>query len=296
MFRPLLLLSLVGGVCAEDAFTPPLIGYLFADGVRPMVGSPGAARILPPLAIETAFGKVAMAPGHQFGIASLLEGGRLALVRFGIEPVLHEIADTIPAFELVAFNRAGTAVAVYSAECGCIQVITGLPHEPVLSNSIEVSSVTAMALSGDGSKVAYSRESETVTSVGEHWPVNATALAYSPDDSTLAMVDAERKSVSLADTEIRLLADGLNGPAGIWFADSATVLLADGPAVRAIHIETGEINSTECPCRASVVEPTAMPGVFRVSGLAHGSAWILERTEENSRALFVPEQALENEQ
>jgi hypothetical protein len=296
MFRAIVVLSLAGVLQADDAFSPPLIGYVFDGGVRQMVGSPGAARVLPPLALDVPIAKIALAPGRPFAIASLTDGSSLALVRFGAETGTPAIAESVKAFDSAAFNRTGTAVAVYSAECGCIQVVTGLPNEPVVAQRIDVTGVTAMALSNDGLVVAYSRESETVTTAGRSWPVSATALAFSPDDSSIAVVDGTRKSISIAAAELTHITDGLAEPTAASFVDPTTLLVADGRFVRAIDISTAQVDSTECFCKVSLIEQTAMKHVFRISDLAHGAVWILERSDQSSRAVFVPVQSEESEQ
>ena len=296
MFRAIVVLSLAGALQADDAFSPPLIGYLYDGGVRQMVGSPGAARVLPPLAVDVPIARIALAPGSPFGIASLTDGASLAVFRFGLETGTTAIADSVKAFDSAAFNRAGTAAAVYSAECGCIQVVLGLPNEPVVAKRIDVAGVTAMALSSDGSVVAYSRESETATTAGKSWPVSATALAFSPDDSSVAVVDATRKSVSIAGAELTQIADAFAEPTAVSFIDATTILVADGRFVRAIDISTAQVDSTECFCKASLIEQTAMKHVFRISDLAHGAVWIFERSDQSSRAMFIPVESAESEQ
>jgi hypothetical protein len=297
------LLIFAMAACGDDTFAPPVLGYLADGGFRRVVGTPGAARILPPLPIDAELERAALAAGRHFGLVSLREGTSLHVLRFEMNSsssdtaaLTGSIEGTYPSFDAVVFSRSGSAAAVYSAACNCIQVINGLPAQPVVARRIEVAGVRAIAVNHDGSAIAYSDGTDTIASNGQRWPVPAVSLAFSPDGTSLALVDGSRKTLWVVRdfagaAELHAITgagDAFTDPGAVLFADPSTILVADGRAIRAVDAASRQIVSTDCPCKASLIEPMAVEHVFRISDAAHGAVWIYEKTEQAGRTFFVP--------
>ena len=304
MIRKLSMSLLVGvGMCsASDAFTPPLIGYVAgpSNEVRAIVGTPGAARVTFPVALPQGIDRIALAPGRTFGLASMTETESVVVLHsLNTQPAASLIVGAAKNFHRAAFSTSGKAVALFSRECGCVQTITGLPDAPAVSRTINVAErdILALATNDDASVIAYSSTGELARYDGDSvstWPVSARWLALSSDALTLAVVDADRRTVSTlrAGEWSATLAEG--DPVAVTFAGLSSMVVADSSAgVRLIDTSAGSVTLVECACTPGTAEPTSLNDAFRITGLDTRAVWLLHVAETGSRIVFVPVQQAE---
>jgi hypothetical protein len=125
----------------------------------------------------------------------------------------------------------------------------------------------------------------------------ADALSFDSAGERLLAVDKTARKIhtltSLADapvlTELLSERDGLLSPSAAAFADNGAILVADADAgILAWNEADRTVRSVACLCKPSVVERTATPGLYRLSGFDHGAVWMLDASAETPRSFFVP--------
>ena len=141
---------------------------------------------------------------------------------------------------------------------------------------------------GDNAEVAvYSPDTRAVNLL------SADALSFSPDGTSLALVDSPGKTVSVLQegnlVQVATEQNGIVDPAALAYLDANRIVLADRQSrVHLIAIDTGRVTSVDCPCKPSAVEPTSVENTFRISDIASGALWIVQLTDEGVRAMFIP--------
>ena len=294
----------------QDTFTPPLIGYVAGESgkaVHAIVGTPGAARVLPPLPLPPGITRVALAPGRPFGIASLDGVESLVLLHsLNTEPAASVIIGAMKSFDRAVFSAGGRAAVVYGRECGCVQAVTGLPEAPqVRTISMTDQEVIALAVNDDASLVARAIAGELAlfrSNAVQTWSITAASVAISADSAALLVLDSDRKSVSLvrdpggAAEWLPVLAEG--EPVTVGFLGAATSLVVGDAVsgVRLIDSSTGQVTAAECACRPTAIERTAITDTYRLTGLDAGTVWLLRTTDSETRTLFVPVQRLDSQE
>jgi hypothetical protein len=307
MFRTIGCVLLLASLCdASDAFTPPVIGYVAgqpANEVRAIIGTPGAARVTLPLPLPSGITRVAVAPGRTFGIASMQDVESLVLLHsLDTEPAATLIVGAMKSFDRAVFSPSGKAAVVYGAECGCVQTISGLPGEPEVRTvgALDREAI-ALAVSDDASIVVRALIGELAVFRGDAvqtWPVTAPSLALSADANTLAVLDSEKKAVSLvrdpAGAAEWSLVSAEGEPVAVGFTGSASLVIGDAVAgIRIIDNSSGQTIAVECACKPTSIERTAVENAFRLTGLDAGAVWLLQTGESEARMIFVPLQRLE---
>jgi hypothetical protein len=294
---------------AEDSqFARPKIGFVFDNDSRKiwtLSGMPGAALVTSPVALDFELDRALVSSTLSFAIASTPDARNLKLIRL-LEsgPVVTSIPDSVGMFDLGSLSRAGKSAIVYQSGCRCVQVFSGLSDAPQLARTVTLaqddSIVQAVAVTDDAAKFAiatrtgysgeiaiYSADTRSTN------PIPADALSFSPDGASLAFVDALQKTVSvLKDGNLIPLAteqNGIDSPAAIAFASAGRIVVADrGSRVHVIATDSARVVSVECPCKPSTLQATSVEDTFRISEIASGSLWIVQLTDENARAMFIP--------
>lgn len=297
MVRFATLLFIATGVClASDAFTPPLIGYVAGNvsEVRAIVGTPGAARVTRPLPLPEGVERIVLAPGKTFGIAFMADTESAVLLHsLDTQPAASVIPGAMKSFDRAQFSGSGKAVALFGRECECVQAITGMPDQPTLARQLSVTGrdIVALAVSDDASVIAYSSAGEVARYDGESfstWNGTARALTLSADASTLAVVDADRRTVATVRAgEWTTIADEAD-PIAIAFIPGFLLVADASSGAWKIDLASGVRTLIECPCKPTAAEPTALQSAFRLTSLDSGVVWLLHVTEEGGQAVFVP--------
>jgi hypothetical protein len=161
--------------------------------------------------------------------------------------------------------------------------------------------VQALAIADDASRFAIARrtgDSSVIAIYSQEtssdYPLSADALSFSPDGNSLALVDTARKVVSMLRdgnvSEIATDREGLNTPIAASFASGDRIVIADRESrIYVVTTDRSRAASLACPCMPTAVEITSIADTFRISELASGALWIAQISDENARALFIPE-------
>ena len=313
MFRSLILLSVAVSIACSPArgedshFNRPGIGFVFDAGsrqIRPLSGTPGAALAIAGVPLDFTLDRALVSSARSFAIAATPDSDRLKVIRLTEnEPVVTSIPDSAGTFDLGAFSRTGKAAVIYQSGCRCVQIISGLPDAPQVARTVRLndeSVVQALAVADDAGKFAIATRSGDNAEVTVYSPdthsvnlLSADALSFSPDGTSLALVDTAGKTVSvLQDGNLIQVATEQNGianPAALAFADANRIVIADRESrVHLIALDTGRVTSIDCPCKPSTVEPTSVENTFRISDIASGALWVVQVTDESARAMFIP--------
>lgn len=124
--------------------------------LRPVVGVPGAAALGDPISLPSDLTRIEISPTQTYLLAERGANQELALLSLGAGGTGPEltISGTFPRSTRIEFSISGSAAALYSASLQSVQVITGLPDSPQVSQQFNVSSLpaslTALAVSDDG--------------------------------------------------------------------------------------------------------------------------------------------------
>jgi hypothetical protein len=280
--------------------------------VRAILGVPGAAMLSGPVALPRGVESVYFPPGENY---ALLEqsAGSMGLVRFSGEAAsaLVAVAGTISRPEIVSFSPRANAAAVFSAEAGRLQIISGLPESPQLSRDLSAADlpdgIEMLALADDGMTLLAGASDGQVLVLRAG---NAPELLYSAGDlggiafapgSTNALVFDRNGSRAILLQNVasapstRVLAEGLTGLSG------AIVLQFDGGAAIAgavnakqlsrIDLQTLHVDQIALPVGLTMLQPLRLAHRFLVSAQGAEPAWILDTSEEAGAVYFVPRQA-----
>ena len=308
-------------------FAPPLMGYVFDRSlgrIRTVVGIPGAARVTDPVKLDFKLEHALLGAGGALAIASISGGVALTVVgALDSQPTAVLVENSMPDFDLGAFNGPGSAAILYGTGCKCIQVIGGLPDSPRVSRNIDSTSlpgaVLALAVSDDQSiaavAVASSEDGSSPSRIllfdlnGDSTPppiiTSASSLAFTPNGKDLVVTDAPGGSVSLAlnaggvvnvaSASVSAGGDAISNPGAIAFTNDGLLLIADRAGlVHVIDLQTKERRSAGCSCRPDSMERMKDKSTYRLTGIEAGAVWILDTSGASPRTLFVPLDALAN--
>jgi hypothetical protein len=310
MFRRLALLLALPllGLAQEPAFVVPLLGHVFdanANALRPMLGTPGAARVAAPVAIEVPLSNAAVRGSS--GLALVPDLGLYSL-GMGQEITSLKISDAIPSFEVASVSLSGGTAVAYSKECQCLQVVTGLPGEPSVARTIPFQTegaVQALSVSNDGQLVAVSVwnpevEGQTATgtvSLFRGDQVQILSETRSPGVSFgaqhLTWIEPSRATAVVYQLETGeqsdVAADGEGEPAlAAFLTDTRLVLGTRMGSLTVVDLASGERKSAQCACRPEMAERLLARGLYRLTGMKTGAVWVLVAEEAEIRTFFIP--------
>lgn len=155
--RFLLIAGLAGSTLpADTTLKGPVLGYVLdgrSQAIRPVNGIPGAAHVGTPLALPFAVARAAFSSNGDFALVVAAEAEDLLLVRNLEAPVVSRLAGAIWP-ERMVLNGDNSAALLYTSEPRRLQVVRGLPNNPVAGPMLDLSSltgtVTALALDREG--------------------------------------------------------------------------------------------------------------------------------------------------
>jgi hypothetical protein len=209
-------------------------------------------------------------------------------------------------------SSSGRSALLYSSQCDCVRVLSDLRDTPKLTRTIALpqgSEVRALAMAERTGIIAiavnkvllYNTESDSpITELA----VAADALAFDGAGERLLAVEKAARRVHLvsgfgespAITEVLSERDGLSAPSAVAFGTGDTVLVADTDAGVIVWNEPNRTaRLIECLCKPSALEPTAISGLYLLSGLEHGAVWLFDSSAEIPRTFFVPAKRIDEE-
>lgn len=292
----------------------PTLGYFFDSaqaGIVPIWGIPGAATVGQPLELGLEFVKAAVAPQQDYALAEANGEPGLLVVRldpasFSRQPVPQALTGA----ERIVFSPGGTSVALYDRSAGRIQVLTGMPAEPVVSAEVDLAGIAGapatLAVSDDG-QVILVADSEGYVSVltagGESRYVmaagEASALAFLHNSHDAVIADRARNMVYLVRDvtgalEARSLAgerDGVSGPLAVEASrDNLRVFIAnaESSSVVALDLATGLATLVPCPYPVTGLRRLSGNAVFALSEPSDGPLPLFDGDSSEPRIVLVP--------
>ena len=318
MFRSLLVFgaALVMLRADDNQFVRPKIGFAFDASlrqIRPLSGTPGAALAVAGVPLDFDLDRALISSALSFAIAAPPDSDHLKLIRlFETGPAVTPIPDSLNSYDLGSLSRIGKAAIFYQSGCRCVQVVSGLPDAPQVVRTITLAQdaavVQALAVADDARAFAIATRTGDSGEISLYGPDShvsiarpADALGFSPDGLTLAVADAPAKTISILRdanlVEIATERDGISNPAGVAFASSNRMVVADRESrVHVIAAETGRVVAVDCSCKPSAVETMSIEDTFRISDIASGALWIVQLTGSSGRTIFIPVDRSESRQ
>jgi len=290
----------------------PLLGYLLDPAeasLRPVWGVPGAATLGAPVALSVRWARAAVAPTHDYLLAQVEGEPDLALLSLEAAPAAPQrIPGALENPDRMVFSPAGTAAVLHRSSDGTIQVLAGLPREPVLAGRFTIpgdaGALTALAVSDDARAVLAALaggETALFTAEGRSrrvgLPGAASALAFfrGSHDAVIAS-RAERTVYLLRDAggadEITALAregDGVDDPVAVetsW--DGRRVLVANAASLLVVDLAGGVLWPIPSPSRITGLHRLAGNAVFRLEEPGAGPLAVLDADASEPRVVFVP--------
>ena len=317
-----LALASSGSVFAQSALSGPLLGFVFdaqAQGIRPILGVPGAATLGATLNVGTTLVAGAVSTREDY-ILSFTTDPFLLVVQSAddsISTVANSAIATLP--DLIAISPAGSAAALFYRQAASVMVVTGLPSAVNVASTIDISafpnSLDTLAVTNDGQFVLAGFPEDTTPGEqkGEVFLIpadgsgprsiltvgHASAIRLLNKSADLLVTDDVNSSLTritdvagAASVAQQFGADaGIAGPFAVQpAADDQTFLVAAQSSTVAL-IDANGAAPVLLPCTCTPTGLHALRGgnVFQLTGTADGIIWIFDWTDPtNPRFLFVP--------
>jgi hypothetical protein len=162
MLRALVLTSLAGAVlqAQQSRVEGPVSGYVFdssAQGLRPILGVPGASLFGKPVDFGFAISSAYAAPRQDAALVVAADGSLHVFALDRGTAAEQTIQNLVSSPQRVLFSPSGTSAAIFAG--GSIEVVTGLPNSPGVSGGVDLPAGTvpdSLAVSDDGSVLLVS--------------------------------------------------------------------------------------------------------------------------------------------
>jgi hypothetical protein len=304
MSYKLLAFLFAASLFAQGRIDGPIVGWIWdAGSARPVLGIPGAAILGERLQAELAWTRAAVSPNGDYILAISAEQGLLYLVstRSG---ALREVEGVAGGADDIVLSPGGRSALLHYRAENRIAVLAGLPEQPNLAGSLDVSVEGApdtLAISDDASvAVAGFRDQRALLAFdvdGNRWKVpyegaarHVSFIEGRPDALVAGENGLWRLNDVAGNVESRLLWE-TSAMCAAATPDRRHVILIDGAdAVVILSLESGVVRRLE-----SGVKPTTLArmaeNVFRISDFDSGPLWILDMAGADPRILFVPADA-----
>ncbi|MCL6543787.1 MAG: hypothetical protein K6T61_01045 [Bryobacteraceae bacterium] len=316
------LLALIpgGGLCGQDqnevrTVRGPVMGFLYDrnTGIRPVLGIPGAATLGAAVLSPSGIRAAGLAPGGDYAVAVLSEGGTVALVRNLSHAPQAAVLEAPSSPTRIAFSPDGSAAAFYYAPLGRVEVYQGLPDNPELAWSSELS-----ALEGELEELALSAGGRMILAAGSGEPCPVWIIDPEQGQRLIRWTEAKAKLAFLNRREAAVIADG--GTGKLWLAEDLKhqpsfsplggampeisrpaavavdpldrrvfVAVQDPPGVVGLSLTGEETLRLACPCTPGTLDRLGESAAFRLSEEASAPVWLLDAGGAAPRIVFVPE-------
>ncbi|HUI76382.1 MAG TPA: hypothetical protein VLY24_00665 [Bryobacteraceae bacterium] len=285
----------------------PISGYVFdstAQGLRPIMGVPGASLFGAPLNFGLAVSSAYAAPRQDAAFVVAADG---SLHVFSLDrgaATEQSVPYLANSPERVVFSPAGTAAAIYGA--GSIEVVTGLPGSATVSGGLDLPAGVApdsLAISDDGSVILVSANKaiELYGSFADMGKLMSTAggamVAFSSGGHDAAINDPNGAGIVLyrdltgaGVSQVIAAPDStITAASALAFStDGKSLLLASssGKSVTTIDLAAGARNAIACSCSPNTL--ARMGNLFRLNDLGADPVWLLDTRANEPRIVFVP--------
>jgi hypothetical protein len=287
---------------SEDGLRVPSLGAVYDPTgavLRSISGVLGAAVVEPGVPPGFEIAQIAISNELRFALATSATDGLVRLVRTtGGKAEPQIIAGTMTAIDGIVLSPSGSAAMLHSSKLSLIQVLTGLPGNPVVKGEFSSAAlgdaVAAGAVSDDGNEVLFPGGSlwridmrtasarvlgaaAAAVSFGERSheaiAVSRSGDVYRLDDATATYVGHVDRTDPVAS---RVSADGSR--AYVAFADGALASLAFSGA---------DVKVLSCGCRPSGLDRVSSD-VFRITADPSSALLFFDASQAEPRLRFVP--------
>ena len=296
-----------------SAIAQPALGYSFdsaAAAIRPIWGIPGAALPSDPLSLNVPLASAAVY--DQLGIALVVSGAdqSVQLAVLNASPAtLSPLNGAMTAPDRMVFSASGTAAALYSVANSHLQVVTGLPGSPVVSEvpAANLRNPLALAVSDDGSHLlaAYgTTDSDPVwllsaDGAAVQLPLSGTtaALAFDAGRQNAAFVTLSGDVILASGlygqasyTVIQPGGDATSAPVAVRFsaAGDRVFVATQSGALAVISASAGLLSRASCQCAPTGLIPSASQSLFRLNEVSGNPVLLFDATSPDTRVWFVP--------
>ncbi len=305
----------VTGFPNAGPMTAPVLGFIAGDGptqVRVIVGIPGSASFTTDISLSSSKSRVSIPPLQQYVLTETEVPQALTVVAFsGVNPGSPAlISGALPGADLVSFSPSGTTAVLYFSASQRLQVIAGLPAQPIVARDVVVSGSVApfrtIAVSNDASLVVGTTVDTVVvvaasglaqpvyasSSLGNLALIPQTADAIVWDFGTGSLIRLRGLSGAVTDEIIASnLSFGADSSVQVP-GSSQSILVADpsSNAVVSFDLTTHAATRIATARPPRLLTPLRAPNIFLLSADSNTSAWILEVSQTGANSYFVTEQ------
>jgi hypothetical protein len=309
MLRALVLTSLAGAVlqAQQSRVEGPVSGYVFdssAQGLRPILGVPGASLFGKPVDFGFAISSAYAAPRQDAALVVAADGSLHVFALDRGTAAEQTIQNLVSSPQRVLFSPSGTSAAIFAG--GSIEVVTGLPNSPGVSGGVDLPAGTvpdSLAVSDDGSVLLVSANQAihlygSFADMGKLMDTAGPAMvAFASGGHDAAIDDPTGAGVVLyrdltgagASQVVAAPDDTISASSALAFsADGKSLLLASstGQSVTSIDLAAGARNAIACTCSPNTL--SRMGNLFRLNDLGTDPVWLLDPGATNPQIVFVP--------
>jgi hypothetical protein len=304
--------------CAqENPLSSPTLGFVFDEAmgrIRPIFGVTGASKLGEPLEMDFEIHAAEVSPRQDYILA--LVGNNREVVQIRISRGMASVRTLLPiapAPDKIVLSPRGTAGAVYYRSSGKVQIITGLPDEPVLHSEVDLSALVlapgVIAVSDDGQALLMTPVEDGVGRLylaapgGDVRPIFAlrrvSAIEFLAQSHDAVIADSEENKVYLlrgtgGPEQLLVLAeekDGVMVPRAVAVASDGrqvVVLNEQSKGLVIVSLDGATPAKLACDCVATGLFRLEGNAVFRLTGLSAGPAWVYDGDGAQPRVVFVP--------
>ncbi|MCX6623829.1 MAG: WD40 repeat domain-containing protein, partial [Acidobacteria bacterium] len=242
-----------------------------------------------------------MAPGQNYGIAILEDGGVAVLDAGAGQLAIRKLNQALANPDAIAFSPSGSSALLYAKADGRLQTLGNLGAAATLLRETSAAGAVALAVSDDGQWTAFANSSGV-------WAVDAsgalrraagqsdvTAAAFRPNSAFLVFASGKALfsvAIATAGSDAVLVKDELDSISAVaQSADGAYLFARTGSGVTVVRTVDGETTQVACDCEVTSFEGMKGRNVFRLSDAGIGPAYLFDGGGAVPRIVFVPGQA-----
>jgi hypothetical protein len=290
---------------SSEGLRVPVLGFVAKpDGaeLRPVMGALGAAVLGDSVTLQDSVIRMNVSPAGSFALATRSDSQPLSVVPIDEAGTgaMQPITGAFPQYDAIEFSASGFTAALYSAANQRIQIVTGLPDSPALSQDLDVSSLGApvfsIAVADDASIVLVGTSDGQSGAVYRITPDNVTvniltaavpsALRLIPQTDSALIADSQVNQVLLVSTlsgtpSVKALAgpdDGASGPDRIeLLAGNRLAVVANLSASSVLFIDLQLAKSTSVPINAPAIslKPIKLRTGLAIVTAAPAAYWLV---------------------
>jgi WD40 repeat protein len=321
MTKSRLIASVIAGalllVCpvlaGQASLSGPVLGFVFSapeEALRPLRGVLGSATVGDPVELGVPITD-ALTVDVRHLVASSEASPELLVLNLETSPAsVAPISGARARPSLAAASARGTSAAFYYADSQAVVIVTGFPHNPMMSRSVDLSPsgpLTHMAVSDEGDLLVYSIAeggragvySWTASSTSSRFVSGADSvggIAITPNGAAI-VTDRDANTV-FAVWDVRggpfqqylaASGDGVSQPADVAVSASNTIYVANVGAGNIMVLDSSGhiLGARACDCELAGLFPLR-DSVFRLTKRLDQTVYLLDAGPTEDRILFVP--------